>query len=59
LLGAQTDFASFSASPLAFSAVHSGTSKADLQKRKVKGENKKQKPLDTRLPVPSPLQGEG
>jgi hypothetical protein len=48
LLGAQTDFASFSALPLAFSAVHSGIFKTNsnsaTQQKKAKAKAKA-KPL--------------
>jgi hypothetical protein len=52
LLGAQTDFASLSALPLAFSAVHSGTAKsqkpkAKSQKPKAKSQIKTQKQNQT------------
>jgi hypothetical protein len=61
LLGARTDFASFSALPLAFSAVHSGISKAnfksELQKQKTKGESQQLKTARYSLAGSLPLAG--
>jgi hypothetical protein len=49
LLGAQTDFASFSALPLACSAVHSGTAQSQIQRQK-----QKQKQKQKQNPEPKP-----